>query len=271
MPDAFIGEDKMTEFVKWWRSPKVLISVMILAGAFVLWVCIRRGFKTYIRNGKNGENSTLSQGIYDAIKYTILLGTLLAVLQVNGVNVGSMVAGLGLASAIVGLALQDALKDSIMGIHLITDHFFEVGDVVRYEDFEGVVMSFNMKTTKLQNIYDNSVMTICNRNISQIVTISDWMDIDIPLAYEEDERKIHTVLKKICEQIRKTEGIEDCIYKGTQDFGDSAVIYKIRIFCPPKEKPELRRKALAVVQDGLEKAGLSIPYQQLDVHSGLKG
>lgn len=88
----------------------------------------------------------MAQTLYDVIKYAILLGAALTVLQIYHINVTSLVAGLGLASAIVGLALQDVLKDSIMGVHLLSDYFFEVGDVVRYGDYEGVVISFYGKT-----------------------------------------------------------------------------------------------------------------------------
>lgn len=249
-------------------APDNIISLAVMIGALVLWLGIRKGFAAYDSAGKNGgKRSSVAQTLYDVIKYAILLGAVLTVLQIYHVNVTSLVAGLGLASAIVGLALQDVLKDTIMGIHLMTDHFFGVGEVVRYRDFEGVVISFNINTTKLRSITDNSVMTICNRNISEIVRCSDWVDIDIPLPYEESVGRIHAVLEDICREIGTVEGIEGCECKGTQEFADSAVVYKIRLYCPPERRPELRRKALRVVQEGLEKENIRIPYHQMDVHS----
>ena len=244
-------------------APDNVISLAVVVGAVVLWLGVRKGFAAYDGGGKR---STVAQTLYDVIKYAILLGAALTVLQIYHVNVTSLVAGLGLASAIVGLALQDVLKDSIMGLHLLSDHFFEVGDVVRYGNFEGVVISFNIKTTKLRSIVDNSVMTICNRNISEIVKCSGWVDIDIPLPYEESVKRIHTVLEDVCREIEAVEGIEGCEYKGTQEFEDSAEVYKIRLYCPPERRPELRRRALRVVQEGLEKENIRIPYHQMDIH-----
>ena len=249
-------------------APTNLLSVALAIGALLLWLGIRRGFIAYeCANLREGKRSSVAQVLYDTAKYSILFGTMLTVLQINHVDVSSMVAGLGIASAIVGLALQDVLKDSIMGIHMMADHFFEVGDVVRYGEFEGIVVSFNINTTKLQSIYDRSIMTICNRNISQIVKLSNWMDIDLNLAYEEKPEKVHATLSKICEKISRVDGIEDCIYKGTQSFEESAVIYKLRLICPPENRPELHRAAMRLIQEELERANIRIPYRQLDIHS----
>ena len=93
------------------------------------------------------------------------------------------------------------------------------------------------------------------------------MDIDLPLSYEEDYRKVNTVLKGVCEKIGKLDGIDSCTYKGTQNFADSAIIYKLRFFCLPETKPERTRDALRVIQAGLDESNISIPYNQLDVHT----
>ncbi len=250
-------------------SPKILISVALAVGAAALWLAIRKGHKRYVAAGKaKGEKTTIVRVALGISRFLIISGTLLTILQINGVDVSSAVAGLGLLSAIVGLALQDALKDTIMGIHIMSDHFFSVGDVVKYRDIEGVVVGFTIKTTTLRNIYDQTITTICNRNISEITKMpqSAQVDIDLPLSYEESPKKIHTVLQDLCTQIDGLDGIDRCVYKGTQEFADSAVIYKIRFFCLPENKPERTRDALRVIQNGLEAADIHIPFNQLDVH-----
>jgi hypothetical protein len=49
----------------------------------------------------------------NATKYIFLFLGVLIILQINGVNVTSLMAGVGIISIVVGLALQDALKDII--------------------------------------------------------------------------------------------------------------------------------------------------------------
>ena len=46
------------------------------------------------------------------------------------------------------------------------------------------------------------------------------------------------------------------------------MIYRIRIFCKPARRWDVWRAAMKIVQEGLRAAGLSIPYAQLDVHTG---
>jgi small-conductance mechanosensitive channel len=71
------------------------------------------------------------------LKYFLGIISLLIILDINGVNISSLVAGLGVVGIIVGLALQDALKDIIMGKNIITGHFFQVGDVIKYKEITG--------------------------------------------------------------------------------------------------------------------------------------
>lgn len=247
----------------------ILISLIIVILAFSLWQGIRQVYRMTVQTaGIKGERATLIRVCVDCVRFFLLAGTILLILQVNGVNVSSVFAGLGILSAVVGLALQDMLKDIIMGVHIISDHFFSVGDVVRYQNIEGVVIGFTTRTTTIRSIYDQTITTICNRNISEITRMqpSALVDIDVPLSYEEDPKKVHSVLRVICARIDRMEGIDRCIYKGTQKFEDSAVLYKVRFFCPPETKPDRTRDVLREIQNGLAEADIRIPYNQCDVH-----
>lgn len=251
-------------------SPQIIISAVVVLISCMLWLALRHAYRKYVAVGTTkGEKTTFFRVMFGTLRVLIVCGALLLVLQINGVNVTSAIAGLGLLSAIVGLALQDILKDTIMGIHIMSDHFFAVGDVVKYRDVEGMVIGFTMKTTTLRNIYDQTITTICNRNISEITRMPEsvQVDIDLPLSYEENIQQVHVVLREICMQIEKMDGIDRCIYKGTQDFAASAVIYKLRFFCSPEEKPDRTRDAMRLIQTELDQAGLRIPYNQLDVHT----
>lgn len=251
-------------------TPKFAISALIVAAAVGLWIALRRGYKKYISlEQAKGQRATLVRISFGLLQLLVAIGAVILVLQVNGENVNSILAGLGLISAIVGLALQDVLKDYLMGIHIIKDHYFMVGDVVKYEDIEGEVIGFTMQTTTLRNIDDNTVVTICNRNITEITKLpsSCMVNVDLPLSYDEDVKKVNKVLTDIAAQVAELPGIDRCLYKGTQAFDRSAIIYRLRFFCAPADKPERRRDVLRAVQSGLEAANIQIPYDQLDVHT----
>ena len=69
----------------------------------------------------------------------------LILLNLYGVNTTSLIAGLGIAGAVLGLALQDALKDIFNGLSIIFDNYFVVGDLVDYNGFVGTVTDFGLK------------------------------------------------------------------------------------------------------------------------------
>ncbi|MBR2189154.1 MAG: mechanosensitive ion channel family protein [Eubacterium sp.] len=254
------------------RVIQLVISLIIIAIAIVVWVVIRRTYRRLVRSRQglvpaDGKIGTITSVVLNVIKGIIILIVVILVLEINGVKVTSLLAGVGIASAIIGLALQDYLKDVIMGAHIISDDFFQVGDVIRYGTTEGVVTGFNLRATKLQNLADGSVMTISNRNITEIVKLSNQLYFDIPLSYEEHAEQAQEVLQQLCQEAQKTiEGIIECGSLGVAELQDSSVIYKIKLICPPERKLELKRKLLAYLYAGVNAAGLQIPYAQMDVH-----
>ncbi len=248
-----------------------LTSLIVLVVVAVFWHIATKAYKRFLSkkldiDNLSGSTASVAYSIIGVVKFVVSLSVVLLIMQINGINVNSLLAGLGIFSAIVGLALQDYLKDVIMGFHILTDNYFRVGDVVKYGDDEGEVVSFTLRTTKIRSLKTLDMVTISNRNISEIARSSDLVIIDVPLSYEEDFRKVDEVLKKSCERIEELPDARKCTYKGTSEFDDSAILYKILFYCSPKLRGNTRRAALRILQEDLAEAGMSIPYSQLDVH-----
>ena len=105
--------------------------------------------------------NTIRIVILNIIKYSIMVIVLLAILANFGINVRSIVAGLGITTAILGLAFQDLAKDLIAGITIITENQFEVGDTIEYDGFMGEVIFLGLKTTRIKD-YRGAVKIIAN-------------------------------------------------------------------------------------------------------------
>lgn len=178
-----------------------------------------------------------------------------------------MLAGVGIVSVVVGLALQDALKDIIMGANIITDNFFSIGDVVKYKGIEGKVISFGLKTTKIQDIATNNILSITNRNIDEIEKVSNEIYIGIPAPYEIKTEKMNEIGGKITERLKLFEKVEDCKYLGLDSLEDSCIIYKIQINCKPEYKYSVKRQATQIIKDELDKNSIDVPYPQMDLHN----
>ena len=177
------AEDLLNKIIDYVKTSNFWISLGILVVSIILWQVLKTVRKRYF--AKEGrEPSTASHVAFDIARFVFIFAVIIALMQLNGINVTGLITGLGIVSIIVGLALQDFLKDIIMGSHILTDKFFEVGDVVRYttpegQTVEGEVISFNVRTTKIKLVSCYEVMTISNRNISEIMVLSDLFDLDI--------------------------------------------------------------------------------------------
>lgn len=255
----------MEKVLDYLLSKNVILTILLLIAMFVVLKVYKKVARTYL-NSDHTINETIERTLFDVIRFVIILLFLMTILQINGINISSLVASLSVASMIIGLALQDFLKDIIMGLHILIDKFFQVGDVIQYGDEEGIVISFNLRTTRIESIKDHDIMTISNRNISDIVKVSTLNDIDLGLSYEEDFRKVTTVLKEAARRLEAIDGIDSAVFKGTNAFNESSIIYKVRFFCEPSIRYDMRRAANYVIQEVLDENDIIIPYGQLDVH-----
>jgi len=242
----------------------ILISVLIYKGIKHFLDKSEQSNKTKIMANK--KSKTYIRLIKSIIRYTLIILTSLVVLQINGIDVSSMLAGVGIAGVIIGFAIQDALKDIIKGIDIISDSYYQVGDVIKYGDIEGKVLTIGLKTTKIEDVRTFNIISIANRNIEQVEVVSDLINIDIPMPYEMKVEESEKVIEKILEKIRTLDKIKKCEYRGVNDLADSSIKYQIKVYCNPINKVQMRRDALRCIMTGLEENGVEVPYNQIDVH-----
>ncbi|MBR3002992.1 MAG: mechanosensitive ion channel family protein [Clostridia bacterium] len=252
-------------------NPKIYISIAIFISGILIYMILKKALNKLIQKGKGKDigrkKKTFIKLLDSVLKYVLLIVFLAIILQVNGIDVSSLLAGIGIVSVTVGLALQDALKDIIMGMNIILDDYFAVGDMVKINDVEGKVIELGLKSTKIMDVITNSIYVVANRNISSALNYSKMLDINIPLPYEEPIEKIEKVLNKILKQVSQMEEIESASYQNIKEFGDSAIFYKIRVYCDPEFHLPIKRKINRIIKMELDKNGIEIPYMQIDLHN----
>lgn len=208
---------------------------------------------------------------HNIIKYVLIILASLIILSTWEFDVTGLITGLGIAGVVAGLALQDALKDIIMGCNIIMDNYFVVGDLITLNGFTGEVIEFGLKNTKIKNI-DGVVMIIANREISNVLNLSQKsssVGISIPVAYEESEEKVAAVIKKVIKEIDDLEiSTKETVYLGIDKLNDSSVDYLIRAYSKAGNQFDLKRKSLSIIKKHFDKNKIKIPYQQIEVHDG---
>lgn len=214
----------------------------------------------FIKTKSNNQSWYRSVKIVIEIVNVVLITIIiLLALDVNGVNVSKMIRSLGVIGIVVGFALNDLLKDFIMGLSIMFENYFKVGDVVIYQGRVGKVVSFNIKTTKLFIIETEETLSISNRNITEISVASDWIDVDIPIGYDLDPIKSRDLCRECARRIERLRYVYVCDFLNTQDFLDSWITYKLRVHCLQEKRYLVRRNANAVVQDVFYEHGVAFP------------
>ncbi|MBR3229998.1 MAG: mechanosensitive ion channel family protein [Bacilli bacterium] len=253
-------------------SNRIISSIIVIIVSFIIYNLINNFIINHAGKGKikfmiSNKSETYIKLISSILRYVFLIVTVLIVLQINNVNVSSMLAGVGIVSVVLGLAIQDALKDIIRGFSILSDDYFSVGDVIKYKDIEGKVLVIGLKTTKVRSIINQNVISISNRNIEQAQVVSSQLDIEVPLSYDFSKKNAEKVIMECVNNIKNNIDVYSSEYRGISKLDDSSINYLIRIQCNPEVKPQIRRDSICEIVDTLEKNNIEIPYRQIDIHN----
>lgn len=218
----------------------IVISVIIYK--IITYIIIKNIESKSFKVSSNKRAQTYIKLIKSIARYTILIICILILLQINGINITSMVAGVGIISIILGFAIQDALKDIIKGFDIISDSYYQVGDVIKFEDITGKVLSIGLKPTKLEDVNTFNIISISNRKIEQVEVVSNLINIDVPISYELKVENAEEAIKKIVGEISKDRDIDNCEYRGINDLADSSIKYQIKVYCNPAKKSSSKKR-----------------------------
>ena len=262
----FVKDIVENEWVQkfFWSFITIIVSVIIY-GIVSRIISRREQKKSKLLTNKKGR--TMVRMIKSITRYILIILDLLIILQIFGVDISSMLAAAGIASVIIAFAIQDALKDIIRGFDIVSDNYYNVGDIVKIGTFEGKVLAVGLKTTKIKDIVTGNLVSIANRNIVEAEVMSGVIDIDVPLPYEVSPEKAEKVLTDIAEQIKQLDNITESEYRKITNFSDSSMDYRIRVVGDPALRLQIRRDCLDVIAKSLAANKIDISYPQLDLHT----
>ena len=249
-----------------------LISVFL--GTLVYKV-IRKALGRFIHGGKNSYDTkkikTIIELVSNICKYIIVIIVGVIILEAYGIDTVSIIAGLGVLSAVIGLAFQDTLKDFINGVTIILENYYIVGDSIIYKDFTGEVIELGLKSTKIKDC-TGQVMTIANRNINEIINISQKKStivLKVLTDYRENIDDVESAIKDIIPLLNKIKYVTNnsAVYLGIDEINSNSVTYLLNIECIQDQKYQVKRDALKIIKTEFDKKGIKVPYQQIEVRN----
>lgn len=255
--------------------PLVYIAVGTLVYGFIKRIITRlanNSKKKITKAHQKQRVDTLMGLLCNIVKYIIVVIVLLIILRTYGIDITSILAGLGITTAIIGLAFQDLAKDLIAGFSIITEAQYEVGDTIEVDGFMGKVVFLGLKTTRIRD-YKGATKIISNRNMDKIINYSlhnSVAVVDVGVSYEDDTDKVEKVLKKLSEdldgKIPSAKGKMEIL--GINNLDDSSVVYRVTMEVAPTTHFEVERLLRKEIKRAFDEANIKIPYPQIEVYNG---
>ena len=173
-----------------------------------------------------------------SLKILIFILGAAAVLELWGIKIGPIIAGLGLFGVAVALGAQDLFKNLISGILVLVEKRFKMGDWILVEGIiEGIVERIGFRSTTIRK-FDKSLAIIPNFQFAEnaVVNISEtsnWLiSWIITLQYDTTVDQLKTIRNQIEEHINKSDDFNTKVGIAVRvdKFSDSSIDMYVRCF-----------------------------------------
>ena len=162
------------------KVPKLDSAITIAISALLVWMAVRlTDIVLVFIKSRMHEDAYLLQFLPYIRRIIQSLVTVLGVIfiaQNMGINVSSVLAGLGIGGVAVALATQDMLGNFFGSLMILIDRPFKIGDWVQSDEVEGIVEHIGLRSTSIRT-WDKSVVNLPNKQLSGS-TINNWSKMD---------------------------------------------------------------------------------------------
>ncbi len=273
---AGLLESSAADAADWFRTNGAeivfqLLTFLLILFAFWILSRIARGTVRRVIERSKMQISSLARDFF--IKMTsrtvMLLGFLIAVAQL-GVEVGPLLAGLGIAGFIVGFALQDTLSNFASGLMILMYRPFDVGDAIEAAGVTGKVDQMNLVSTMILT-FDNQLLILPNKQvwggIIRNITHQDMRRVDMTfgIGYSDDIQKAEEVLTAIVTSHEKVLKDPEPVVR-LHELGDSSMNFIVRPWSKTSDYWDVYWDVTREVKRRFDEEGISIPFPQRDVH-----
>ena len=246
-----------------------LRGVLILLAMFAV-----EGVLIFILNllkPKNNRIRTMISLLKNVLRYVVILAAICIILRIFTVDIGTILAGLGIIALIIGFGAESLIADIVTGMFILIDNQYNVGDIIEVDGFRGTVTEINVRSTVLTDVGGN-IKIINNSDMKNVLNRSDNFSksvSDFAIPYETDleelEKKIPALLDEIYANNQPLMKAKPD-YLGLNKLDDSAVVLR---FTVDVAEGDIFAGARALNHDlfiGMRKLGIEVPFPQLDLH-----
>ena len=215
--------------------------------------------------------------ILKSLKILIFILGLAAVLELWGIKIGPIIAGLGLFGVAVALGAQDLFKNLISGILVLVEKRFKIGDWIAVEGIiEGTVENIGFRSTSIRK-FDKSLAIIPNFQFAEnaVVNVSETSNWRIRWIITLQYDSTIDQLKKVREEIENYINSSDDFNKSAgfavriEKFSDSSIDILVRCFTNSNSwsnSLEVKERLAIEIKRIVEKNGASFAFPSQSIY-----
>ena len=254
---------------------------------FIFWLLHQLivPFSFLIKNFEEKLTTALVDWTLRGLKLLVIILAIVAILELWGIKVGPVIAGLGLFGVAVALGAQDLFKNLKSGIMILTERRFMIGDVINVKgEALGTVEQIGFRSTLIRQ-FDSNIITIPNFKFAeQSVTNFTrrqhrrirWI---IGLEYKTNIEQLKNIRNKIKDFIDQDDSFANdgssyfkSSYVRIDNFSDSSIDMLVQCFTKTinwDEYMEIKERLAINIKEVVEseKAGFAFPSQSIYVES----
>ncbi|MCB1308814.1 MAG: mechanosensitive ion channel family protein [Leptospiraceae bacterium] len=218
------------------------VSLKIFLSIVVIWLVYRLTgvFSEYMRAMADKTDSTLDDQLVPLFSRTlkiivVILGVLITI-QNLGVNVLSLLAGLGIGGLAFALAARDTVANFFGSLMILLDRPFQVGDWIKSGSAEGTVEEIGFRSTRIRTFY-NSVISVPNSELMNAhidnMGMREFRRVvaNLSVTYDTAPDKMEAFLEGIKNIIKANPNTrKDYFHVVFNDYGDSGLIVMLYFF-----------------------------------------
>lgn len=256
------------------KGPSFILKLFLFSGIIILFLFMKRIIRSAMKKFMEVKDLNISQLARQTIvswvsNLVLMFGVLIALSQL-GINLGPMLAGLGIAGFIIGFALQDTLSNFASGVMILIYQPYDVDDIIDVSGVYGTVNNMNLVSTTILT-FDNQTIVVPNNKIwgGVIKNVTSQtirrVDMVFGISYSDDIPKAEKIFSDILDENNKVlKDPEPMIHLHT--LGASSVDFIVRPWVKVEDYWEVYWEVTRTVKLRFDKEGVSIPFPQQDVH-----
>jgi len=221
-------------------------------------------------NRNRNLSTLLKLFIKVSVRRVILIIGFIVSLTLIEINVAPLLALIGAAGLVVGLALQGTLSNFASGMLILIYRPFDVGDIIEIDGVTGTVHSMTLLSTSIKT-FDNQHLVVPNNNIwgTTIVNVTGSktrrVDLVFGIGYGDDMAKAEQIMLEV---VSKHELVleQPAPTIKVNELADSSVNFVCRPWVKTENYLDVYWDITRQVKEEFDKQGVSIPFPQRDVH-----